>query len=470
VSDLAVLESANGSIGESKRFLEKWTADPRFKALVDQDPAGAVARHGIRVDPDEVRLLWDREAVIRHGARPVPPSVQAYRDFIRHKMTHCDQIRLDAAPADPRVDLWRRRQLNRCLGQFQREKFRRVVHAPAAFELSRGCSVGCWFCGVAAPRLDGHFRYTEANAALWRDVLGALRTFWGPGAEWAFCYWATDPLDNPDYERFLLDFADVLGRCPQTTTAQPLKDPARTRRVLELSRARGCEVNRFSILTLKMLERVHAEFTADELTWVELVTLNRESDLPKANAGRYRELALKGQVRDEAPVETSGNTIACVSGFLFNMVERTVKLISPCPSDDRWPLGYIVFDEGAFTDGADLTALLARLRDRHMALSIRRDDPARWRSDVAYERSGDAIRLAAPFLAMRFGPDEQPWGAAPLADVADLVATGDRTAGEVAGALEERAGVAPAETFEALNLLRHYGVLDDGPAPPGAGA
>jgi hypothetical protein len=71
---------------------------------------------------------------------------------------------------------------------------------------------------------------------------------------------------------------------------------------------------------------------------------------------------------------------------------------------------------------------------------------------------------------MRFGPDEQPWGAAPLADVADLVATGDRTAGEVAGALEERAGVAPAETFEALNLLRHYGVLDDGPAPPGAGA
>ena len=46
-----------------------------------------------------------------------------------------------------------------------------------------------------------------------------------------------------------------------------------------------------------------------------------------------------------------GGTIACVSGFLFNMVERNVRLISPCNASERWPLGYRIYDEGTFTDG-----------------------------------------------------------------------------------------------------------------------
>src|SRR5205814_8046857 len=107
------------------------------------------------------------------------------------------------------------------------------------------------FCGVSAGRKGADFLYTPDNARLWRDVLAVLRRVVGPAAATGFCYWATDPLDNPDYERFALDVAEICGRFPQTTTAQPLKDPERTRALLALSVAHGCTINRFSILTLR---------------------------------------------------------------------------------------------------------------------------------------------------------------------------------------------------------------------------
>ena len=45
------------------------------------------------------------------------------------------------------------------------------------------------------------------------------------------------------------------------------------------------------------------------------------------------------QESDDYPM----NTIGCVTGFLFNMVDRTVQLISPCTATDEWPLGFYVY-------------------------------------------------------------------------------------------------------------------------------
>ncbi len=89
--------------------------------------------------------------------------------------------------------------------------------------------------------------------------------------------WATDPLDNPDYERFLADFHDVLGRCPQTTTAQPHKDTERTRELLRLSHSLGSPVDRFSIISLNVLNRVHVAFSPGELLRVDCIPQNREA-------------------------------------------------------------------------------------------------------------------------------------------------------------------------------------------------
>lgn len=46
-----------------------------------------------------------------------------------------------------------------------------MIQAPLMFELSEGCSVGCPFCGVAAMKLRGVFRYTEEHVALWQETL-----------------------------------------------------------------------------------------------------------------------------------------------------------------------------------------------------------------------------------------------------------------------------------------------------------
>src|SRR6185436_857740 len=104
------------------------------------------------------------------------------------------QIRAEAKPTNERFAAWRARQINRCAGQLGIAKADALVHAPAAFELAQGCSVGCWFCGVAAPRLDQICRYTESNAAAWRETLTVLREILGPCSRHSFCYWATVPL------------------------------------------------------------------------------------------------------------------------------------------------------------------------------------------------------------------------------------------------------------------------------------
>jgi len=66
----------------------------------------------------------------------------------------------------------------------------------------------------------------------------------------------------------------------------PLKDIARTRTLLRLSREKDCDMNRFSVLSLKELDRIFKEFTPEELTFVELITQNKETVGGKAFAGR----------------------------------------------------------------------------------------------------------------------------------------------------------------------------------------
>jgi hypothetical protein len=51
------------------------------------------------------------------------------------------------------------------------------------------------------------FRYTPENARLWRGILEAVRDVAGPWR--SICYSGTDTFDNPEYERFIEDFAAV---------------------------------------------------------------------------------------------------------------------------------------------------------------------------------------------------------------------------------------------------------------------
>jgi radical SAM family RiPP maturation amino acid epimerase len=453
-------------VAETKRFLERWSLDRAFREALEQDAVAAVARYGFDVDVEALRPIWDAATAKRLKAEaaaglPVvlPATVRRYNAFIREKLEYRDRMRVAQEPRDPRMASWRLRQMHRCVGELGPQKSDGLVHATAAFELAKGCTVGCWFCAVGAEPFAEAARYTPEMAGLWRGCLEVVRDVIGESTRWGFCYWASDPMDNPDYERFCLDFAQILGRFPQTTTAIAMRDVARTRALLTLSAAHGCELNRFSILTRKILDQVHATFTAEELAYVELLPLNKESDVVKVNAGRARVRVPKGEkVVDPA----YASTIACVSGFLFNMVERSVRLVTPCNASDRWPLGYWTLERGTFDSPASLRALLTGMIERNMKPVLGADDLVRFRRDVQWGQDEQGYHATSLWVRRRIG------GYPAIGPLGELIVAGQHSAGDLALAMEAEHDVPLAETFHVLNELFRIGVLDEEPTPPAA--
>src|SRR6201989_3333006 len=173
-------------VSHMKRFLERWTMDPKYQEAFASDPEAALTDLGIDLTPAEVIPLIDREAaleatrLVRAGrAAEVPPAVLRYRYFIHEKVEHRRRQRAETVPGDPRLRAWRERMINRCIGELGQDRADQIVHAPVALELSKGCTGVCWFCGVAAPQFDSTLKYTAQNGRLWREGLGGVGQGWG---------------------------------------------------------------------------------------------------------------------------------------------------------------------------------------------------------------------------------------------------------------------------------------------------
>jgi radical SAM family RiPP maturation amino acid epimerase len=451
LSDEELVEALR-SLARLQRLRQRCVADPSLRARVAAEPRPVLAEFGLAVDPEEIRPIWDLSLAINgEGGSPL---MARYGDFQQRRIPLKSLLARAGEIRNPRVAAWHQRQRARMARELLPAAERGDLHAPVCYELSQGCSVGCWFCGLAAPKLTANWRFTSENAALWRAVLEEVREVLGPAASMGFCYWATDPLDNPDYEQFMQVFHEVNGSFPQTTTALSLKDPARTRALLRLSGEKGCSLNRFSVLSLGMLEALHREFTAEELAFVGLVFRNQESGLPVSNAGRAR--ACK-----RPPLPLDERTSSCVSGFRFNMVERTVQLISPCPANERWPLGHLIFAEEQFDNARDLRALLDRMIVDFMPTEIHPGDRLCFRQDLAYHGVDDGFHLTNCYLTLKFGGD--PF----IRQVGDLINDGNHTASEVVAVLD-LCGVPVAATRRCLDRLFRDGVLDEEPKPAGS--
>ncbi len=444
-------------VSDIKRFMERWNADPCFREQVSIDPYKSMTCYGLKLDPEEIRALCNLNFSQEF---PEKVSNSAYFKTLQ-EFTHKNRIdvimkSIAASSREPRFKAWRERQIARAVRQFKKCHQDSILHAPICFELSKGCSVGCWFCAISAPQLSNIFIYNQENAKLWHEILELMKEILGTAASSGFCYWATDPFDNPDYEKYCCDFHNILGIFPSTTTAQSLKDPERTRAFLKLSNKKGCLLNNFSILSLKMLNEVHKEFSAEELKFVRLALQNKEANTIKANAGRTRERNLKKREKNSEFSEQG--TIACVTGFLFNMVDRSVRLISPCNADDRWPLGFIVYDEGTFLDAEDLKALLERMMVDNMPLTVRSSDLISFADDLKYESLADGFQLSTKFKTFKFRNQLY------LRDLGEVIHKGDKTAEDIAFLFNLR-GVSSADIFSTLNLLFEKGVLDYEPKP-----
>lgn len=415
--------SGNLPIASIKRFLERLCADQNLSEELKFNPKEVVLNDNLSIDPQKLRYLWDEEyrknLEDQYGTKAAdgePSFVKEYLAFRKAKLAYADNIRKESVPLDQSFKTWRDRQICRCGTEFEGSYNMAIAHLVFGIELSKGCSGGCSFCGLNAQTLSANYLYTTENAELWKETLNVLKKFTGKTAgRWGFLYWATDPFDNPDYEKFCMDFFEVFGLFPHTTTTQALRNPDRTRKFIELSQQGGCYHNRFSVLSLKLLDKLYHEFTEEELLFVELVMQNKESMTSKVISGRAKS-------KDNKFV--NGQTIACLSGFLLNMVERSIKLISPCSPCENWPLGYYIFDEAEFTDAGDLEKAIQDMINKHMS-PFGLPTPISFRKDLAYQRLIDGFKVSTEYGSQEFR------GTHYLADLGEITHKGNRSTEEI---------------------------------------
>jgi radical SAM family RiPP maturation amino acid epimerase len=391
-------------ITQVKCFIERYTADGKFRSALaetqnwftDKSPLDVTREAGLAIDPKIIAPLWrgDRHKPLSPADYPTLVRYRVFMETLRSLSASRRMLGLTVA-SSPVFEHWRRRQILRTENELGQQATRGNPFPIVSFELSEGCSVGCWFCGFSAKKYVESFRYTSDNAALWRQVLRVLVNEFGSATQLGVCYWATDPLDNPDYEHFAEDYHQITGWLPSLTTALPVKNTERTRNLLNMRRELGGGVDRFSILTVKILDRVHRAFSAEELLFTQLVPQTPESLYYKKAAGKLHTPQMSGPSGPDVSAIRSGS-IACGAGFLVNMVQRQVRLTSPCQVSDRWPLGYIIHAEGQFETAEEFRKLILSMIESVMGADLQPASILRLRQDLIVESADDGFVLKSP--------------------------------------------------------------------------
>lgn len=456
------MEILEEDVSNSKRFLEWLVLVPGFKEKFVADPEAAVESHGLRVNAMEMFYLFDPERAksIFGAEAPIPDSVLNYGRFVQNKIYYRDQLQKEGCvPENKRFAKWRLRQVNRCWGEFGGANAS-MIHTPLAYELSLGCSVGCAFCGLSAGRLQSLFRYTEENAQLWREVLSINKEIIGAGGRDAPCYYATEPLDNPDYERLVEDFIAINDALPQITTAVPLRDTARMHAMLGQLEAQRRNFYRFSVRSLEELLAIFREFTPRELLLVELLPQYPEAPSASfARVGRAMENADYADA-DEAGCRDFAQTIACISGFVVNMAEKSIRLITPTNASPSHPTGEYVLARAHFTNAADYREKLEAMIRERMNLRVEREKPLRAYPyfRIAEEDGKECLKSRAGYT-FRFetGKEEALW----FKSLCALLLEGRCSREELVQKLMEEHGADPLYSYWGINQLWNKGVILD---------
>lgn len=387
------LDEINKMVAHAKRAVEVSTLIPNATEELRTDAEAFCKKYGVEVDDkDALKLiilpeLKNRRVEIERNApkkgcseeeldeilKGIPELYYRFFQFIQNKFYYRDLLRDHVyVPTNPRIKQWRDRQINRCLGSIggANESF---VHAVTTYELADGCSVGCDFCGLGAGRLKKLFRYTPENAKLFRDVLKVCHEVIGDAAGGGMMYFATEPLDNPDYQLFEDDYYREFRLIPQITTAVSDRDIERTRGfVKELETRKGTFIHRFTLRSLEMAEKILNSFTPEELIRVEL--LPQYPEAPGFNA--YTVVGKEAEKeREEAKVpDTDPGTICCIDGFRINFARKELSIFTPCHMSEENPNGIAVASTVTFEDGEDFRSKLLELIDEYMVIDVPKDE------------------------------------------------------------------------------------------------
>ncbi|MBQ9376773.1 MAG: radical SAM family RiPP maturation amino acid epimerase [Schwartzia sp.] len=443
-------------VAEAKRALEFWTMEPGFQEKFMAAPEETLAANGLSIDALSVKILCDHDTAVAYQNVPpeeLPSAVRRYRGFLKEKITDRERMAREyCVPKHPAFRAWRSRQQNRCWAELGKRN-ETLIHVPMTFELDLGCSVGCPFCGVMAGKLQKVSRYDE-DAELWKGILAFAKETVGDAAGEATCYYATEPLDNPDYEKFTDAFFEIFGHVPQLTTAASMRKPERTRKYLFDALEKERRVHRFSVLSLEILHKIFEDFTPEELVCVEL--------LPQFPEAPHSLFAKAGRARDhqlDHVEEAEGNTIACISGFVVNMAEKTIRLLTPCGSSDAHPTGEILVAKTRFADLEDFKRVLLGMIDRYMQQEFPKTQPLCLRPGISFSKTEKGIEFyrSERFRLKFLGADDL--SPTLYHSVLDKLKEGGKTAYGIAGELMEEIDAFPANVFFVLKKFELAGLF-----------
>ena len=286
----------------------------------------------------------------------------------------------------------------------------------------------------------------------------------GSAAGHGFLYWSTEPNDNPHYIDFMAEFERITGSTVCTATARTDEDWVRN--LIKFYRRGPVPWPRFSVLSRSIMYRMYKKFTPDDFRDVGMLMQQKDSEEERAKVpgGRDKMIAELDSYEDlrdldveERPkdLDVPQGSIACISGFLVNVIERTLKLTSPCFTTQEYRYGYRVFAETTFEDADDFKRVLLEMIDRKMVLAPFRQMMMRFRDDLRYRARDDGFLLVSRNQVHKMrGNDAFPM-------LGELIHGGDLTYGELTDRLVDDYRCNPMVVSAAIKSLFDNGFLDE---------
>lgn len=481
-----VFESFTGNeinqIAQLKRLFECINGDRALRMAVTKNeitPAQneRLRKIGVTLDLPDIAFLWEasyegyaymiameknREEQLDTGILEVVdryPLLELWGKYLQRIYSSRCLCKWDSLPVpqNKKFAAWRKRRIASVkseLGYFGYQ----ISHPVFAFELSEGCSVGCWFCSFATKKLKAILDYNTSRDYFRRIVQHCIDLFGKEQAAMALPYYCTEPHDNPNYIDFLNDYEELTGAVLCTSTAVG-DDISWVRQLLDYYKRGPYPWPRLSVLSLDMLNKIHDAFSPMELIDIELLMQMRENPRQKVAGGRIlKEIdGLKGEkdITNKHELRVPQGSIACASGFHINLVNRSIQLFSPCYISKKWPYGYRVFDESRYNDENDFPEVIQAMVERSMPLSPPMNKPLRFRDDIVCRPTEDGFDLLTPNQIHHFKGRER------CGPLGELIAAGDSTYAQLTEQLVKEHGINPIVLNTVVQRLFDGGFLDE---------
>lgn len=455
------LERISHMVAGVKRFVDIICCFPDAREEYLRDDISFLNKNNINIDSEDIKFLWENQfsenrRILKNSPTlldEIPESIFRYYQFLQNKFIARDKMINElCAPDNAKMKKWRERQIFRCNGDLGGVN-RSFIHTIVTYELACGCSVGCEFCGLQAKKLTELFRNTPENMKLFRGVMKAMHDILGDAAGYGMMYFATEPLDNPDYEDFEEAYLEEFDMIPQITTAVCDRDVARMKRLLAKLGTHKSFIHRFTLRSLDMAQNVFDKFTAEELLYVELLPQYPESPVfvPYTVVGNEADRVKPENVRKDDP-----GTICCVDGFRINFCKKTLSVFTPCHMSSIHPRGISEIATVTFTDADDFRNKLLEMIDTYFVNDLPREYPLKLYDYFHIEHTDTGDRLISSHGGETLFLDKLPGTL--YKNVIMILAEGKLTKREIARKLNNET---PENVFYVLNQLWKKGFIAD---------